>query len=130
MSEFEGRARAALDAGIEHLDGRVRSRLTRARHAALDELQRAHRRRAAWWTLVPVATVGAAAILAIALWPRQQVIAPRAGVPVAQTNAASAAVAQVQQGPGLQLAALSGEEVDFLLGEDLFDAELRVEPAG
>jgi hypothetical protein len=119
VSEFEGRARAALDAGIEHLDGRVRSRLTRA-----------HRRRAAWWTLVPVATVGAAAILAIALWPRQQVIAPRAGVPVAQTNAASAAVAQVQQGPGLQLAALSGEEVDFLLGEDLFDAALRVEPAG
>ncbi|MGE0583361.1 MAG: hypothetical protein AB7P31_14660 [Steroidobacteraceae bacterium] len=126
MSDFETRSRAALEASVGQLDGRVRSRLTRARHAALDELQRAHRRRAAWWPLLPVATFGAAAVLAIALWTRQpESVAPRLGAPVAQATSALD-----PQGAGPRLASLSSDEVDFLLGEDIFDAALRVEPVG
>ena len=114
MTDFESRTRAVLEASVLHLDGRVRSRLTRARHAALDEVRRAHRRRAIWWSLLPVATVGAAAMIAIVLWSQQNV--PTAQVP---TEPASTS----------QFASTSGDEIDFLLGEDLFADALRAEPA-
>jgi hypothetical protein len=109
VSDFENRSRAALEASVAHLDGRVRSRLTRARHAALDELQR-RRHRTAWWPLLPVATFGAAAVLAVTLWTqRPEAVVPREDVPVAQ------------------VAPAAGDEGDFLLGEDLFDAALAAE---
>jgi len=125
VSEFESRSRATLEASVAHLEARVRSRLTRARHAALDELQR-RRQRAAWWTLVPVATFGAAALLAVALWTqRPETVAPQDGVPVAQEPA----MAQHDM-LASTLADAPLDEGDFLLGEDLFDAALRTEPAG
>lgn len=37
-SDFESRSRELFDASVERLDGRTRSRLTQARHAALEQL--------------------------------------------------------------------------------------------
>lgn len=74
MSEFEDRTRATLDASVERLDGHVRSRLTQARHAALEELAARRSGRASWlgWlqlrTLAPAGAVAAAALVAIVLW--------------------------------------------------------------
>lgn len=122
MTDFENRTRAALEASVLHLDGRVRSRLTRARHAALDEVRRAHRRRAIWWSLLPVATVGAAAVIAIVPWSQQPAgVAPQMNVPTAQVPTEPASTSQ--------FASTSGDEIDFLLGEDLFADALQAEPA-
>ncbi len=132
--EFEDRLRAALDESVAHLDGRVRSRLTQARHAALDEMQR-RSRRAAWWRpAVPVAAFGAAAVIAIMTWThRPEVAAP----PTAATAARDVLLAPEEAmtpeaaGQGPALALLTGDDVDFLLGEDLFEAALvEGEPAG
>ena len=64
---IEKRAKELLDESIEHLDGRTLSRLNRARHAALDEVQRSRQafslsgRR--WW--MPATGVAAAVVLAV-----------------------------------------------------------------
>jgi hypothetical protein len=62
--DFESRTRAMFDASIERLDGRTRSKLTQARHAAVEELRQQRRRpwRRAW---VPLSGITAAAVLAI-----------------------------------------------------------------
>ncbi|HEY4367921.1 MAG TPA: hypothetical protein VGN07_11870 [Steroidobacteraceae bacterium] len=61
---IEKRSKALLDESIEHLDGRTLSRLTRARHAALDEAQRArHASLRRWW--VPATGLAATAVLAV-----------------------------------------------------------------
>jgi hypothetical protein len=63
-AEFEARTRALFDDSLEQLDGRTRSRLTQARHAALEEL-RAQRRnpwRRAW---LPLGGATVAAVLAV-----------------------------------------------------------------
>jgi hypothetical protein len=67
--EFEQRARALLEDSALRVDGRVRSRLNQARHAAIAE---ASRRPSAWrrFTLMPAASaVAAAALVAFVLWP-------------------------------------------------------------
>jgi len=134
VTDFESRTRAVLEASVLHLDGRVRSRLTRARHAALNEVQRAHRRRAPWWPLVPVATVSAAAVIAIVLWSQRPAgVAPQMNVPTAQVpmeQTSTSQEAQGVEGPAPQFASTSGDEIDFLLGEDLFADALQAEPAG
>jgi hypothetical protein len=74
MSEFEHRTRATLDESVARLDGRVRSGLTQARHAALEELAAQRSGRAGWraWlqlrTLAPAGAVAAAALVAVVLW--------------------------------------------------------------
>lgn len=62
--DFESRTRSMFDASIERLDGRTRSKLTQARHAAVEELRQQRRRpwRRAW---VPLSGITAAAVLAI-----------------------------------------------------------------
>jgi hypothetical protein len=63
---FVLRAKEVLDEGNAHLDARVRSRLTRARHAALEQA----RPRPFWmhqWA--PAAGVAVAAVLAVLVWP-------------------------------------------------------------
>lgn len=120
--EFEARLRATLDESVAHLDGRVRSRLTQARHAALSEVERRARRSAWWRPMVPVAAFGAVAVIAIVTWSHRP--GDAAPQPVAST-------AIEAESPEPMLAAMPGDEVDFLLGEDLFDAALMVEePAG
>jgi len=65
-NDVEKRAKALLDESVEHLDGHTLSRLTQARHAALDEVQRSHQsivRR--WW--LPASGVAVAAVVAVML---------------------------------------------------------------
>ena len=66
---FETRSRALFQDSVDGLDMRIRSRLTQARSAALDD---AHHSRRPWlfgWKMwAPAAGVTAAAILALGLW--------------------------------------------------------------
>ena len=111
-SDFERRSREALEAGTQHLDARVRSRLTQARHAALDELARRSPGHRAWWRqTVPVAAFGAAAMLALSFWTLRP---DDAGVPATSLQ-------------GIVVA--DGEDLAFVLGEDLFDAALFADAA-
>src|SRR6187402_3334261 len=64
--DFEKRTREVLEESTARLDGRTLSRLTRARHAALDRLQRPVRRR--WSLFVPAGAAAAAAVLAVFMW--------------------------------------------------------------
>lgn len=64
---FERRARELLESSTERLEGRVRSRLTQARFAALEEARRA-RRWLGWRTWIPAGALAGAAALAIVLW--------------------------------------------------------------
>jgi anti-sigma-K factor RskA len=72
LTEFERKARELLEESVSRIDGRIRSRLTQARHAALAA---AGARRPAWWrslTVMPTAGAAAAALLvAVVLWHRQ-----------------------------------------------------------
>jgi len=65
-SDIEKRAKELLDTSIEHLDGRTLSRLTQARHAALDEAQRSRRSGVQRWWL-PATGVATAAVVAVML---------------------------------------------------------------
>jgi hypothetical protein len=69
VDALEARSRALFDDSVEGLDMATRSRLTRARHAALDAAAR-HRGRRFFglplWT--PAFGVAAAALLAVSLW--------------------------------------------------------------
>jgi negative regulator of sigma E activity len=64
LTDFERRARVALEESVMRIDGRVRSRLNQARHAAVEAA--ASRRRplfSRFFTLVPTASAAAAALL-------------------------------------------------------------------
>jgi len=78
--DFESRARQVFDASVESLDGRTRSRLTQARHAALAETAR-RRSHAPRRGLVPLAAASVAVIAALLLW-RPAPDAPKAPAPV------------------------------------------------
>ncbi len=65
-TEFEKRTREVLEESASRLDGRTLSRLTRARHAALEQAQRPARH---WWrTYVPAGAAAAVAVLAVVMW--------------------------------------------------------------
>jgi len=72
LTEFERNARAVLGESLARIDARTRSRLNRARHAALEA---AGARRPQWWrgfTLMPAAgAVAAALLVTVVLWHRQ-----------------------------------------------------------
>jgi len=64
LTDFERRARVALEESVLRIDGRVRSRLNQARQAAVEAA--ASRRRplfSRFFTLVPTASAAAAALL-------------------------------------------------------------------
>ena len=65
-TEFEKRTREVLEESTSRLDGRTLSRLTQARHAALDQLQRPVRQR--WWSFAPAGAAAAVAVIAIVMW--------------------------------------------------------------
>jgi hypothetical protein len=70
LTEFERRTREVLEESVTRIDGRVRSRLTQARHAAV-EAATARRRPlfSRLFTLVPTAGAAAAALMvAMVLW--------------------------------------------------------------
>lgn len=64
--DFEKRTREVLQESTARLDGRTSSRLTQARHAALDSLQRPARRRLGLF--IPAGAAAAAAVLAVVMW--------------------------------------------------------------
>ena len=68
-SEFEKRTRELLADSVQRVDGRIRSRLNQARHAAIEE---ATKRPSVWrrFSLMPAAgAVAAAVLVAFVLWP-------------------------------------------------------------
>ena len=62
---FAKKAKQQFDESVERLDGESQSRLNRARHAALAEIDNS---RPAWVQWAPAAGVAAAAVLAVVLW--------------------------------------------------------------
>lgn len=67
---FERQARALLEDSVTSIDGRVRSRLNQARHAAVEEATRSQRPLRGRFALMPAAgAVAAAVLVAFVLWP-------------------------------------------------------------
>jgi len=65
-TEFEKRTQEVLEESVARLDGRTRSRLTQARHAALAQLEQPARH---WWrSYVPAGAAAAVAVLAVVMW--------------------------------------------------------------
>jgi len=72
LTDFERNARRLLAESLTRIDGRARSRLNQARHAALEAAGRPARSRWRSFTLMPTAGAAAAALLvAVVLWQRQ-----------------------------------------------------------
>jgi hypothetical protein len=67
MSDLEKRTHEVLDESAARLDGRTRSRLTQARHAALAQLEQ-HPTRRRWRTYAPAGLAMAAAVLAVMVY--------------------------------------------------------------
>jgi hypothetical protein len=108
---FERRASELLVDSAEHVDARVRSRLTQARHAALAELEQRRTqtfRVPSFW--LPVGSVAAATVLALAVWLR---------TPSPEAVTVAAAVADVSAVEDIAILAaadepdLYAEEADF-----------------
>jgi negative regulator of sigma E activity len=68
-TDFEKRTREVLEESTSRLDARTLSRLTQARHAALEQGRRPVRPR--WWALVPAGAAAAVAVLAVVMWTGQ-----------------------------------------------------------
>ncbi len=64
--DFEKRTRELLEESTARLDGRTLSRLTQARHAALEQSQRPSRGR--FRVFLPAGAAAAAAVLAVVMW--------------------------------------------------------------
>jgi hypothetical protein len=99
---FEKRSREVLEESTRKLDGRTLSRLTRARHAALEARSAGLR----WRSFAPAGAVAAVAVLAVVMWAGRGVNDP-------------AAIAQGAQPDDMELLA-DGEAPDFtVVAEDL-----------
>ena len=64
---FERRTKRLFDDSVAALDAATRSRLTQARHRALEERPVVRGRRASWW-LLPAGSIAAAALVWLTLW--------------------------------------------------------------
>jgi anti-sigma-K factor RskA len=72
QTPFEKRTQEVLAESTARLDGRALSRLTQARHAALDQLRQPERR---WWrAYVPAGAAAAVAVLAVVMWSRNPAV--------------------------------------------------------
>jgi hypothetical protein len=77
--EFERRTRELFDDSVERLNGHTRSRLTRARNAALDELKTPAARRywpRPYWLGIPLGGLGAAVLVAVFLMNGREAAVP------------------------------------------------------
>jgi hypothetical protein len=86
QTALEERSRALFRDSVERVDMRTRSRLTQARHAALEAAERARPR--AWFMRIPVLTsaagVAAALALGVSLWVDAPVV--HHGAPLADAS--------------------------------------------
>ena len=71
--DFEKRTQEVLEESAARLDGRTRSRLTQARHAALAQLEKPAR---SWRSYVPAGAAAAAAVLAVMFYTGQPGVVP------------------------------------------------------
>jgi hypothetical protein len=99
------RARELLAQSVEHLDGRVRSRLTQARHAALEEIEQRRGARA-WTSWVPAGAAAAIAVMAVTMWSQ----APREVAPQARNAVVLEDIELLADG---EMFDLSEEDFDF-----------------
>lgn len=81
--DFERRTKRLFDDSVAALDGATRSRLTQARHRALEERKAA--RHTGWrWSLIPAGTLAATALIAwFTVWQRPPVGDAVQGAPLA-----------------------------------------------
>ena len=103
LTDFERGARRVLEESVLRIDGRVRSRLTQARHAAIETASKSKARRPIFWrafTLMPTAGAAAAAILvATVLWHRE----PQIELPTAEGAHPAEDLDLLADGDGLDL---------------------------
>ncbi len=76
MRDLERRSRAAFDQSVEAMDAATRSRLARARAAALGELRNRRLRWSSTW--IPAGAAAAAAVVGVMLWQGERGAAPLA----------------------------------------------------
>lgn len=101
---LQRRARELFDSSVDALDAQTRSSLSRARQAAVAELE--SRRRPSWQWWVPAAAAASVALVAVLVW-RSPVDTPTAAVQSGNGEAVDA----------LELVA-AGDDLD-LVSEDL-----------
>jgi len=91
--EFQVRVRALLEESAERIDGRLRSRLNRSRHAALEAQQMPRRR--SGWTVGPAGAVAATLLVALGLFStgHLELAPPRPLASAAATGSAVTAAA-------------------------------------
>jgi hypothetical protein len=122
QESLEERSRALFENSVENIDMRVRSRLTQARHAALEAATRPARLRESWWT--PAAGLTAAAVLGVALWM---------GSPSAQHPVSLADAQSIEDLDLLASSEGSGDAIDMLQDDidfyDFADKAAESEPA-
>jgi anti-sigma-K factor RskA len=107
MTDFEKRSREVLEESATRLDGRTRSRLTQARHAALAQLDRPARQ---WWrSYVPAGAAAAAAVLAVTLYVQPG----RIGEPRVASNAATVEDMDILADADAPLFTEDGDDVEF-----------------
>jgi len=110
LTEFERRSRVMLEESVLRIDGRVRSRLNQARHAAV-EAATARRRPlfSRLFTLVPTAGAAAAALMvAMVFWHGGGQQVPRGGTPP-ETPAHMEDLDLLADGDGLDLVEEGGD---------------------
>ena len=78
MTDFEKRTQEVLEESATRLDGRTRSRLTQARHAALSRLDQPAR--LGWRSYVPAGAAAAAAVLAVMIYVQPGAVVEPRGV--------------------------------------------------
>jgi len=115
-TENERQARALFDASVEGLDAETRSRLNRARQAAVAEAERAQH--SPWRTWLPAAAAASVALLAIVLWRM-----PAEGVDPSARATGPAPAAEVVEllatSDGLAVASEDPEFYAWLAAQDL-----------
>ena len=115
-TENERRARELFDASVEGLDAETRSRLNRARQAAVAEAERAQH--SPWRTWLPAAAAASVAVVAVVLW---RLPADRVD-PSARMNGTAPAAEVVEllaTSEGLEVASEDPEFYAWLAAQDL-----------
>ncbi len=126
LDSLEERGRALFDGSVENLDMRIRSRLTQARHAALEHAAASNRSwysRRAWWT--PAAGVTAAAVLGAVLWLGTPVVHHAVSSTEAQPNLEDLDIVASSDDSGDAMEMLQ-DDLDFY---DFADKAASPEPA-
>jgi hypothetical protein len=118
-TENERQARDLFDASVEGLDAETRSRLNRARQAAVAEAERAQH--SPWRTWLPAAAAASVALLAVVLWrmPADGVDPSARMIGAAPAAPAAEVVELLATSEGLAVASEDPEFYAWLAAQDL-----------